>query len=803
MSTFPNFSNIAPWVREEFELRKDNIQYLSSLNSWVRITSAVFPKEEEIPVNIRRRDTTPELLRRRPAEPELGEGGLILYSNPDFKLFNAAGDDNSIYGDDKLAGTIGKNLKGKRVGVDEGRGYRPSPTIESIEIDEGAGELSRKASFTITTYTKEQMEAISKYFLEPGFTLFLEWGWNTEKALRDFKSKFDNESSINKNIASYQSFTKTQERRSSTDGHYDNYLGYITGGGVSIEGDKWNITVNLTGYTELPAYLTTNDKSAESIENPEEAEKFGAFEKVKARNDHGKKRFMTMYNDLPQNRRVPAIKKLINDPAVANKSNFINFDGDIKESVNSLTDGSWLGYIPFVDGEDTANIGEDEIDFPYGTEIIKDNRFIRFKTLMDIINRGISVKGYKIGDQTVSFYINSDKVPVSAFPHIYSTDPSTLFIPNGKTPVFSIDEYINITQGDNNVFRVNITETTDNSITDSETGDSITFPSFSNEPPVPKIESENGRIVFQEEGTRDGSEWGYLDNLYVNFDFAMDILGTKNLYLKDALYQILNGMSSAVNGYWDFQIVEKETEDSDGKKVSILSIVDLNFSTDLRDETFALNLIGSDSIFIDTNLDLEIGGAMMSSIIGERLSINSNSDTKRIPNIFGIGYRDAVLSEIEKERGDKSSDNKSSIFGPNDSSEETLSAEERKEQNVKAFLDSIELLPRVDIVSPDEIDGSNLYDNCYLASYDNDSLFSLLKRVNDTENDRNTSTPSPLMPIEFSFSVHGISGIKRGDKFKVVGLPKIYENGFFQVTSVKQIIEGTTWRTEVAGGFRQ
>jgi hypothetical protein len=59
------------------------------------------------------------------------------------------------------------------------------------------------------------------------------------------------------------------------------------------------------------------------------------------------------------------------------------------------------------------------------------------------------------------------------------------------------------------------------------------------------------------------------------------------------------------------------------------------------------------------------------------------------------------------------------------------------------------------------------------------------------------------MPINFSFSIHGISGIKRGDRFKVDGIPEKYKGGFFQVLSVKHTIDGMVWKTEVTGGFRR
>jgi hypothetical protein len=61
----------------------------------------------------------------------------------------------------------------------------------------------------------------------------------------------------------------------------------------------------------------------------------------------------------------------------------------------------------------------------------------------------------------------------------------------------------------------------------------------------------------------------------------------------------------------------------------------------------------------------------------------------------------------------------------------------------------------------------------------------------------------PIMPIKFNFSIHGVSGIKRGDKFMVTGLPKGYENGFFQVTSIKHSISEMMWKTEIEGSYRQ
>ena len=92
----------------------------------------------------------------------------------------------------------------------------------------------------------------------------------------------------------------------------------------------------------------------------------------------------------------------------------------------------------------------------------------------------------------------------------------------------------------------------------------------------------------------------------------------------------------------------------------------------------------------------------------------------------------------------------------------------------------------------------DINDVLYVASYDDKQLLKLAKNQIDKYND-----VSILLPINFSFTIHGISGIKRGDKFSVTGIPKKYEDeGFFQVISVKHTIQGMEWTTEITGGYR-
>lgn len=58
MSTFPNFSNIAPYVTEKLDTRVNNPYNVSKLNPFIRVISGVSNEND-------------------------GIRGLVLYSNPD------------------------------------------------------------------------------------------------------------------------------------------------------------------------------------------------------------------------------------------------------------------------------------------------------------------------------------------------------------------------------------------------------------------------------------------------------------------------------------------------------------------------------------------------------------------------------------------------------------------------------------------------------------------------------------------------------------------------------------------------
>ena len=494
MGTFPKFSNIAGYATKTLESRKRSVYNVSKLNAWVRVTSAVSGNKGD---------------------------GLTIVSNPNFRLFGAAGV-SSIYGINKQSGTIGETWGGSPINPSEGQGYKPSPIIESIEIDEGAGNLSRKASFTIKCFSKDQMEVVTQYFQEPGFTVFLEWGWNTPESMKGLVKKLNATE-----IANFQNFKNLTDRRIKSKGQYDNYLGFITGGGIGTEGENWTIEVKCTGFTELPAYLVNGDNAGD--DSGKSAKKEPDYKNLSLETDLNIKRWMFAYNALPSNRKTAEIKSLatktddsLRKVPMAQAVNYVNFDETITDTLNNKADGTAIGrFFGWGGAKEKGNDGKERIDVPGGTKIVGSEKFIRFGTLMKIMNQMI-IKGLKIGKKTVSMEIHSEHTICSAYPNIFSTDKSKLLIPNVKTPKFSFLDAKNNTKS----LEAIPTDYEDCSI--EYGGRKIQFP-FENSINGGSVQvgGKFYNLQYKDDTTppsecidKPQGEWGFLDDLYVNFDFA-------------------------------------------------------------------------------------------------------------------------------------------------------------------------------------------------------------------------------------------------------------------------------------------
>ena len=707
--------------------------------------------------------------------------GLIMTSNPNWKLFSAAGvTEPSFYGDAAGSGAIGVDWLGKPVYAAQPSQigdvpFKPSPVITAINVKEGKDQISRHCDLKITAYTLSQVELLQTYMMEPGYSLFIEYGWNTDLGVGGLIPI--NFRTIVSDAGKYSlDQNSLHEKRKSCVGDYDAFLGFIVGGTVSSNGDFFDISIKLRGAPGLPTYLQSHN-NIEVLENGKVSNKysrppFGITDlNLPAQNQMAERRFKQMFNDLPKVRQTTFVTDLLKPEVAGGFSNldFVNFDPVIEVQISNFRDGrdvsgaelpednkiipnnsnasakevaegtggakfeklkeiadriftnqsgieefaippvavdvgdiidtGWENYLEakitakdpvtaaevneaiakFLDVkkvqrdpligdayiattytkkpepqpapppaeppkptvEQTGGGGTAKIDSVAPTEIMlagglplpkeklfSKNKYIRFKKAVDILNANSAIQSFVVGGRAINAVLNITDTPIGAFKGIYSCKPETLLIP-GLIPNFSKffmeQNLANLNDGepliDRSIGPLSFAQSTE-----------LNSGGFSEQPYY----------------------WGKLENLYINFELLKKELDTPNKTIREVLESLLNEMSSAVDAFWNFQVVEKteKIKDKTGveKDTLVYTVVDENWiGKNPNPAPVKFVHSGEQSRFLDADLNIDIPGSMASQIVSKRLalSVNPSQPNLELGGIFTSQYDRFMTGYIE------------------------------------------------------------------------------------------------------------------------------------------------------------
>jgi hypothetical protein len=564
--------------------------------------------------------------------------GLVIESNPDWKLFNAAGENSeaSVYGSySDGSGTIGVTWANKTpIQATAGAPAKPRPVITLFNVKEGQDQISKEANLNITAFSIEQLELIQQYFMEPGYSLFVEWGWNTPDGVKGL-IKSDTVANIKKDVGN-RALTDSalQDTRITSRGDYDCFFGFITGGEVTSEGNLFNVNIQMRGVPSLPAFLQSHHSlytytkengpltsTTFPLYGPSELQngsKFGNLENNSGLQDIKDKRFKSMFNNLPPIKQTQEVANLLND---CEWYDFIGFDLDVIKNLESKFDVTWLERTGYFFGviENPAEVLVSEFGVPV-EKFVSDEKYIRFGLAVDILNANAKTVKYNISGKELKSYINTKDTKIGAFPFIFSTKKENLLIP-GQLPKFTEIlknpngmEYIDFTKNETGVdLRIPIA-TGNGYISFVQTGE-IGFPTKDKEgKPVPAAANTFKEI---------SEYYGLLENLYINFEFFKNTITTSNKNVREILNDLLNGMSAAVNGFWNFQIIETVGDDD----LLSIKVFDENWVGQQKDlPTWSFAHQGTDSVFLDASLNVKIPAEMMGQIINRRFNIASQPE---------------------------------------------------------------------------------------------------------------------------------------------------------------------------------
>ena len=545
--------------------------------------------------------------------------GLIMSSAQVSKIFKAAGEINSgpyAYGGINSNGDIGISWDGKTISAASFGSLRPSPLVTGLEIKEGKDQISRECSLKLKCFTLEQMEMIQTYFLEPGYSLCIEYGWNTDYGvLPIIDTKQGTNGILNDAVDRNLNYDKLHEVRVMSKGDYDSFLGFIVGGNVSSDGDKWDISVKLRGAPGLPTFLQGQQKTLELNSTGEvvgkegEPKPYEVSETEATGNTYNvlrDRRFKNMFNQLPAQRQIDSVRALL---ANCNWWDFINFDAAINKNITSYANPGWWArnFGGDNDGKE-IKIGTSTIE---KEKLFSRNKYISFDLAVKILNSNGQFTAYKMGDKEVSVVFDISKTKIGAFPGMFSTKASKLVIP-GWMPDFAV-YFLNDGQVSQKKSGVLASGKEYGIVNNTIPGTTIQF-----------VQPTALTIDIDEDGLKEKAAfWGYLKNLYINFDVFTEKIQQKNKSIRDVFLDMLNEMSSAVNSFWNFQIVEKQ---QDGK--IIITVIDENWVGQNPNGNVIKKFFhnGKNSVFLDASIDISLPSEMTNQIISRRLALANNPD---------------------------------------------------------------------------------------------------------------------------------------------------------------------------------
>ena len=607
MSGFPNLSNIDSTISKVIKDRGGNNLAVSSLQTWFRAISLVGP-------------------------------GLIVES------LTSDDDITTRYGSNGSSGRIGKFADNKTsvYAANETRSNRPSPTIESVSVKNGSEGLTRTCEFTIKCYTRGQAESMIQHFLEPGYYALIEWGFNFSKS---HQQKAGNASGVSPcDLIQYQNLGVLKDKRAGSDGTYDAFLGVVTGGQLGYGSDEtYDVQVELTSGGELPSYLSSHKGMPINLDQAASGIKFTPKQIEDATEDTdniGKSLFMQMYNKLPLSKQIKNIKDLKDKSYWTDPSNFLNMDDQLREDyIDNLTKTNIKA-----DGGDDR-----ELEVPSDVPLLSDDSFIRFELAYKILSTTI-VEGdifnppsicspYKTrSNQELKIQqiqtIDISETICRAHKHMFSTDKSKLYIPNKHLPDFGLADALSADPS-GSLFQFRIDGTFDESRT-VDGHPSTGGAQSKKEGPAgthyfPKLENtELNQYRFDDTispAFGKAYEHGFLKDLYINFNFFLECMEKNGYVLYEVLLDMLNGMASAVNLYWDFQIVSCGNPENGGEHMRVVDKTFLGLSqgaTKKNDSGIpsvvktAFQSIGVTSPFLEANFTMDIPGETANMVMAQR-----------------------------------------------------------------------------------------------------------------------------------------------------------------------------------------
>ncbi len=729
----------------------------------------------------------------------------------------------------------------------------PPPEISRLECNVQK-ELYRRVQMEWVCFSWKQLVYMTPYFLVPGITCTIEWGWNfyNVESLIDLsdtdtmKDLWDN---------SYPLYTKNIIK---SRGNYDVVFGIITNFNWSIEGNKIICSTEITSKDRLYAGIAKDyglsvqvTKSTNTgTSSQDKTTKNGIFQSLK--------------DFLSKDNTIKNLQALVTRKPVISSQNFQQI---LQSNEDDPTQKKWYDIlsplftkgtpeqqsmrIPWVygffagrqpdDADGNGSYTQNEkfgppqtYDFDKKTQDKNDvsKTWINMGMVTTILNHFSALEsGAKNGKNM--FEVDIQNSIIGGYPNLISCDPRVL-IPNYQAPKYlygnvgfidncgssrhpdpnspylnqTISQPINVgdsipnqvlTQyffqdiGSNSVcYRDNL----DNIINYNRyryIGNGISE-IFSYSFPAQYDSGVLPPSVNNLSGSVIEKDYsGLLSNIYISYELLQDAVNNDfNASYVDIYNYILKVIMDSADGFWDLRLV-----DADGT----LTITDVKYISEYnlnegqqQERVYSFDYYDVDSIIKSLKFRPVLSDAQATRVIyGEVNNQDSKYKYYDKNDVLDYKFKDAVIGNVQdKEQGDSTSE-----LSKRKSAYEELRDLVRIIQTLSSQNDDNTLQMSL---NPNRLNGSGGDPNkpeIIKLCMPSQQLLRLL--LNDTNEEFNSRYCAVQPGIILELTLQGIGGIRTFQYFIVRNLPEPYseKNIVFRVTDVNQTVESGNWETTI------
>lgn len=692
-----------------------------------------------------------------------------------------------------------------------------TPEVSRIEVVVQK-ELYRRATLEWVCFSWKQLEYMTPYFLVPGISIMIEWGWNHFNPI----SLVDLSDRIKMKELFRNAYPLYTDNILKSKGNYDVIYGIVTNFNWTIEGNKIICTTEITSKDRLYAGIVKDNGIM--VKGSDSNEPRGIFKSLKD------------FFDKDEN--VINLKKIVSTPGLDDLVSIIktntNQNGiwsdifrpllnDGNDFVKTINRSHIFGIFSGRPKELYDRLGEPkEKDFDKNV-LDNDTKklWINMGLIVDILNHFSTLDS---GETEPMFQVDILNTVIGGHPNLISCDPRVL-IPNYNAPKF---HYGFNGQSDVGGFASNeytnqyVKPIRFNGEKDARPADFVLAKSLRQffkkegcyrndlDKPINLLRYENVlpkkspifsysfpseqevKLPDSPTGLKGGfvekDVSGMLSNIYVSYEAFKKIIisNEDNAFSYPEIYKkLLQLLMDATDGFWDLSLIEAE---------GLMTIVDKRYQPSKRNQTsdkvYTFEYYDSDSLIKTLKFRPALTDAQATrAIYGETNNKDSKYSYIDKNDLLDYKFKDAIILTNRRE-GDPQNDlNK--MHTSRQQINDLLSKVQKINQNND---DSLQMT----ISKGKDLGGKKEYIKLVLP------IPQLLRILLDDKDVKTNSRYCAVQPgITLELTLLGIGGIRTFQYFLVKNLPEPYseKNVIYRVTDVHHTLESGNWETVIRAGI--